>query len=413
MGVFKGCVILAPLAALPVLCLGAGDDIGNTPQGFDTALALGRPYLQLRPRYNRIDESDKPLLTEGGTVRALAGWRSGPWKDLRATVEAIHTDYIGRKRFNVDGAQFATSPYPLLPDPRYTGVNQANVEYNSGEGLQLKLGRQLVRMANQRWVSDNDFRQIPQVFDGAMATYAGIANTRLQAGYFARIRDTSGETERVRLTVLDAAWNPLPSHSLSLYSHFHDQPVTSNFTGFTDNSYRITGARAEGTLRLTKTLEVPYVLEAAQQKPYAGGDSRIDARYWRAGAGLATDAWTVRFDTETRGSNGGIYGLQAPLTDFYAYNGWTLHFFTVPKQGLRDRWLTARYAIGAVTLYGETHRFRSDFGGLDLGREHDLGVTWEVLPNALVRLQHARYDPGDGLASASVRKTWLTLDYTF
>ncbi|MEO5694836.1 MAG: alginate export family protein [Usitatibacter sp.] len=397
----------------PLICLGAGDDIGNRPYGLSEALTTGHANIQLRPRYNRIDESDKSLLTEGGTVRALAGWRSAPWQGLRLTVEAIHTDYLGRKRFNEDGAQFFSSPYPLLPDPRYTGVNQAHIEYASVGGLRLKLGRQLVHLDNQRWVSDNDFRQIPQLFDGASASYAGIANTELLAGYFSRLRDTSGEVENVKLTLLRAAWNPARGHSLAAYAYFHDQPVTSNFTGFANSSYRIAGLRAEGALQTSMRFEVPYVLEVAQQKPFAGGDARVDARYWRVGAGLSADAWTVRADMETRGSNNGVYGLQAPLTDYYAFNGWTLHFFTVPKQGLRDRWITARHAVGPITLFGEAHRFKSDFGGLDLGRENDLGVTWEALPNAIVRLQHARYDPGDGLPAPTIRKTWLTLDYTF
>jgi hypothetical protein len=100
----------------------------------------GRPILELRPRYNRIDESDKPERTEGFTYRAIAGWRSAPWNGLRFTLEAIHTGHIGPKEFNDDGAQFATSPYPLLPDPGHTGLNQANVEYSGPRGFACARG---------------------------------------------------------------------------------------------------------------------------------------------------------------------------------------------------------------------------------------------------------------------------------
>jgi len=82
-----------------------------------------------------------------------------------------------------------------------------------------------------------------------------------------------------------------------------------------------------------------------------------------------------------------------------------------PREGLRDDWLTGRYAVGAFTLYAEIHKFKSDFGGLDFGREKDIGITWEILPNATLRLQHARYDPGADNAG-NVRKTWLTFSYT-
>jgi hypothetical protein len=64
-------------------------------------------------------------------------------------------------------------------------------------------------------------------------------------------------------------------------------------------------------------------------------------------------------------------------------------------------------------LYGEVHRFRSDFGSVDLGRELDLGVTYAWGEHFVIRLQNAKYDPGAGTPDPSVRKTWLTLTLTY
>jgi hypothetical protein len=121
----------------------------------------------------------------------------------------------------------------------------------------------------------------------------------------------------------------------------------------------------------------------------------------------------LRFDEEVKGSNAGRYGVQMPLTDFYAFNGWTLHFFNTPASGLVDRWLTLRSAFGKLVFYGEAHRFRSDYGSVDYGRETDVGVTFTYPENCMLRLQHARYDPGAGTPDPSIRKTWLTLTVTF
>jgi hypothetical protein len=398
--------LLAGLAAVS-----ARADEGVEPFGIAESLAHGRFTLELRPRYNRIDETDHRERTEGVTVRALAGWRSAPYRGLRFTLEAIHADHIGARDFNDDPARLATSPYPLLPDPRYSGVNQAHVEY-AGEPLRLRLGRQVVRVDHQRWVSDNNFRQIPQVFDGIAAAYTGIDNTQLEASRFWRVRTTSGVVNSLRLSALRAAWNPLAGHSLSAYAYFHDQAQNGAFTGFADNSYRVAGAKAEGTAARFGAIELPYLVEYAQQRPYANGDSRVHASYRRAGAGVGSARWTARYDYEVKGSNSGRYGLQMPLTDFYAFNGWTLHFFNTPRAGLRDQWLTLRYALGNFTLYAESHRFRADYGGAGLGRENDAGLTCE-LENWSVRLQHARYDPGAGTPDPGIRKTWLTLTYTY
>lgn len=410
MGWKPGCLIVALLAAFSAP-LARADDFMSLEQ----SIALGRFTLELRPRYNEITESEYPLKTEGGTIRMVAGYRTGAWRGWRANVELIHTDRIGPQHFNDNGADFGTSPYPLLPDPSYTGPNQVNIEYAGDGGLRLKLGRQLVRFGNQRWVSDNDFRQVPQVFDGVRAWYDGFERTQLEGGYFTRVRTTSGITNDLKLGLVRAAWNPLPDHVLGAYAVFHDQPQNGAFTGFANNSYRIVGARAEGAFPLSRyaaALQVPYLLEIAHQDPYAGGDARIDARYWRAGLGLSTPAWTVRYDEELRGSNQGQYGLQAPLTDFYAFNGWTLNFYNAPRTGLHDRWLTARLAIDRVTLYGEAHQFRSDHGDADLGRELDVGVTVDLWRDIVVRLQHARYDAPPATVG-DIRKTWLTFSWTY
>ena len=395
----SGWLIVASLGVLPVAARA------------DTF--AGSVWLELRPRWNHIEESNLPEAAEGGTVRVLAGWRSGPWNGLRVAIEGIHANHWGEKRFNDDPADIPISPYPLLPDPRHTGVNRAYVEVIGIDGLVARLGRQRVALDNQRWLSDNDFRQIPQLFDGASLEYSGLPATRLTAGYYGQVRSTSGETDDLRLAVLNAAWNPMPDHALGAFAYFHDQPNTAPFTGLADESYRVYGVRAEGVAARWGAVELPYVVEAARQRPYAGGDARIDARYWRVGAGLATAQWTLRGDYEVRGSNDGAYGLQIPLTDFYAFNGWTLKWFSAPREGLRDGWLTARWAIGPVTLYGEAHRFDSDFGDLDFGRELDAGITWSILPNALLRLQHARYDSGSGRDYPEIRKTWLTFTFTY
>lgn len=400
MGRAAGCLILSALVAAPA-CAAA--------QGFDFD---GRPILQLRARYNHIEESDKPENTEGVTVRAIAGWRTAPYHGWRLTLEGIHTGHLGSKRFNDDPAQLFTSPYPLLPDPRYTGINEAHIE-GSVAALRVRAGRQRVKLENERWISDNDFRQVPQLFDGASAQLDAGFGVLLSAGHFTRIRTTSGDSLDLRLTFANAAWNPMPGHAIAGYAIFHDQAQNGAFTGFADNSYRVIGIRAQGAVENLRGLAVPYLLEAARQSPYSGGDDRIEADYWRAGIGVAGRTWTLRFDYEVKGSNRGLYGVQMPLTDFYAFNGWALHFFNTPRQGLRDGWLTARVSFGRVTLYGETHQFRSDYRRLDFGREHDIGLFWRWTADAEVRLQHARYERVTDGTGAHVRKTWLTLSYAY
>lgn len=404
MGRLETCAILSLAAAAAAMPAMAGDDIRN--------MALGRFSVELRPRYNHIEESDKPRSSAGFTQRTLVAWSgiAAALPQVRLTAELVHAGPFARKDFNTDPADRA-SPYPLLPDPHHTGANRVFVDFTGLESTRVRAGRQAVRLGNQRWVSDNDFRQVPQLFDGVTVSHAGFSSVELRGGHYRRVRDTSGALEHLRLTVLEAAWNPAPGHALGAYGVFHDQRDNAALTGFGNESYRVLGVRAEGTALAWRGMDWVYTAEYARQRPHAGGDARIEADYWRVGGGASTRAWTLRYDHEMRGSNGGAYGLQAPLTDHYGWNGWTLSFFFGPREGLVDRWLTARVGAGAFTLYAEAHRFRSDFGDLDFGRETDVGITWELLPGLVARLQHARYEPGGGRADAQVRKTWLTFNY--
>ena len=76
-------------------------------------------------------------------------------------------------------------------------------------------------------MSDNDFRQVPQLFEGAAFSYEGFESTALDAGYYTKMRTTSGDTKDLRLTTLRAAWNPLEGHSVAAYAVLHDQPPTA------------------------------------------------------------------------------------------------------------------------------------------------------------------------------------------
>ena len=56
---------------------------------------------------------------------------------------------------------------------------------------------------------------------------------------------------------------------------------------FTNNSSKTFGLRADGGHKVNADWKVLYTAEYAKQDDYRGGDSRIDAHYWRLGAGAA------------------------------------------------------------------------------------------------------------------------------
>lgn len=140
----------------------------------------------------------------------------------------------------------------------------------------------------------------------------------------------------------------------------------------TNTSYKILSLRADGSMVPDAQPTLTYTVERGTQRPYEDGDARIRADYWRLSLGAKWERFFLSADYELLGSNGGVYGMQTPLGLLHPSQGWADKFNRTPDAGVRDRWLSAGYAIGAHAVYGEIHAFRSDFGGIDYGDEVDI-----------------------------------------
>ena len=381
------------------------------------SIANGHLLLEVRPRYALITETVRPEKTDVWTVRTTLGWQTAPYRDLRFTAQYIYTGILGPARLNAIPARSFSSKFPLLPDPPHSGINQIFADYTGVPSTRLRIGRQILRIDDERFISDVDFRQTPQVFDGVTLINTALPETEIQIGEYRRMRNVLGGLSALRLHILHAAWNPLPDHTLAGYGYWQDQAATGSQTGFANNAQRIAGVHAEGGFAFADKWRWMYHIAYAHQNRIGGGDVRIDANYARAGFGVQSTGaavWGARVDHEIKGSNRGAYGFQTPLTDFYAFNGWALQYTSTPPQGLRDSWLTARGHLGQVELFMEAHRFRTDFGGLALGREIDVSASYPVTRNLLVKLQHAQFRAADGArVKNDVTKTWLALTYKY
>ena len=379
----------------------------------DTALPTLKLRLETRLRYVAIDEGDKPRKVDVTTGRAIAGADITITPQLKATLEIIHSDYLPPKRFSDDPAAF-TSLYPLLPDPRYSGLNEAHVTWKPSPDWSARLGRQSVKIGNERLISDDNFRNVPQLFDGLLVRGSPFDGSQFSAGQFNRLRTRFGDSEPMQLTLMELAMNPLRGMSVAAYAVRH-QPLARGSDvfrfGVADLSNWVVGAVIDGSYLLGE-MRAYYTLETAQQRS-TRDESALNARYLRAGVGAGWQGWIARVDHEVKGSNGGRYGMQTPLTNQYAFNGNALAFFDTPATGLRDTWATLRWEQGAWSALSEYHWFRSDFGSQRYGQEFDATVTYTINTRAYVRAQWARYRPAAGSFGTEIDKVWLTVGSDF
>ena len=403
-------------AALLVICgLQVSAAPANESASPADAVADGKLLFTLRPRYEHVEQDNKPLNADALTMRSLLGWQTGVYRGFSATAQLID---VGRLNDHFNDTKNGRTAYPTVADPDDTDINQLFLDYAGLPGTRLRLGKQSIKLDNVRFVGNVDFRQVMQVFTGITAENRSLPSTVLYGGHLERLKNVFGDQQEIRLDIAHASYEWHEANAVVGYAYLHDSPKTVSATGFADNSNRILGVRADGAWPVGGGFKALYTGEYASQDAYEAGDARIDARYWRAGGGAGFGKYYLRFDREVLGSKDGRYGFQTPLGTNHLFQGWADLFLTTPPQGIRDTYVSGGGPLFKGNWLAEYHDFRADFGGIHYGRELDFGVTWPLLKGLNGKVEYADFREADVLAPATARKPdttkfWLTLVYNY
>jgi predicted porin len=386
-------------------------------EGVLDALTGGKLLLNLRPRYEYVDQATKPENAKAFTLRSLIGWETKPYYGVGITVQAINVAQI-TDDFNDDPTKAATSPYPLVADPDDTDFNQVYLDYTGLPKTRIRLGKQSIKLDNVRFIGNVEFRQVMQVFNGLSIENKSLPNTELYFAHLVRVKNIFALQRHAKIDILRGAYKFTPNDALIGYAYFQDDPkLAGAAANVTDLSNRIIGIRADGAHPFGEKFKLLYTAEYAKQNDYADGDDKIDADYLRVGIGPKWGDWFFRVDYEKLSSNDGNYAFQTPLGTNHLFQGWADHFLTTPRQGIKDTFVTVGGKIGKASLFAEYHQFKSDTGGINFGDEIDVSVTYPFTKQFTGKIEYANFQEKDVLAGAArksdLKKFWVTLTFNF
>ena len=376
------------------------------------AITSGKLIFNLRPRYEWVDQANIAETAEGLTMRTILGWQTGSWKQLSAKATGIGvTQFVDNFNDTLNGK----TQYPVIADPDYTDVNELYLDYAGLPETLLRAGRQQIVLDQARFVGNVAFRQLMQVFNAVTAQNKSLKNTDLYAGYLWHIRTVTTKQLQTSTSLLHGRYGLTPNDDLIAFGYFQDQDNAIPSTAFqgpapTNTSNQILGIRGSGAHPMRGEWKLLYIAEFATQTDYAGGDARIDADYLHLGGGAQIGTHSVRIDYELLGSNDGQYAFQTPLGTNHLYQGWADLFLVTPPQGIRDIYATYLGKIQKASLQAAYHRFDADYGGLDFGRELDLGVSYPLHKKLVGTIEYADYQAGNTAAGKpDTTKLWVTL----
>lgn len=380
------------------------DDIGD-------ALTKGKTSLDLRYRFELVSQDGKEKDAAASTFRLRLGYTTGKFYDFNLHAEMETIQAIGR--VNYDSTDNSKVEYPIVADAEDTELNQLFLDYTGVPNTVFRLGRQRIKIDNDRFIGNVGWRQNEQTYDAFQIINTSISNLTVTLAYITNVNRIFGEHHstlsdiNMNTGILNFRYDFLLG-SLSAYGYFLDNKDSPA------GSHRTLGLRFTGSHNFSGSTKALYTLEHAVQNEYKNGVDLIGASYYLVELGLAWNNLTVKGGYEVLGSEG-IIGFATPLATLHAFNGWADKFLSTPREGLIDLYFQLDYKLKArgrpLVLRMVYHEFDSDHAGISYGTEIDFQLLYTLGKNSSLILKYAGYS-ADEFAS-NTTKFWTGFQYKF
>lgn len=376
---------------------------------FGAALREGDPIVDVRSRYEGVDQDGFGVAAEALTNRLRAGFKTAPWKGTEFLIEGVVIDdLVDDYDSTVNGA----TQYPIVPDPADAeAINRAAIVNKSLDRTTLTFGRQRLAHDDQRFLGNVGWRQFEQTFDAMRAQWAA-PKLKVDLSYATQVNRVFGpDSPQGRWEgdfVLANVARTLPIGTLTFFDYYLD------VDGAAATSSNTLGVKLVGVKPLGK-LKGTYAVAYARQSEAGANPADLDAGYSLLEGGLNFAKLGVALGREVLGGDG-VAAFSTPLATLHAFQGWADKFLGTPAAGLEDRYVKVAYPFPAggrftsVALLGFFHDFTADMGGADFGEELDLQLVARTERMALT-LKYADYRAA--ALFTDTEKLWLSVDYAF
>jgi len=406
---------MVKMSLAAVMMMGIGS-VSAQAEGVDI-LSNIKAKGEIRARYEMVDADDAAnnpnanAFTNRLTVGVSGDMFGTDW--LSAYVEMTDVRALNRN-YNDGYAGNGAESHDTVVDSEQTRLTQAYVDVKLGKP-NLRIGRQMINLDNQRFVGAVGWRQMFQTFDAYTLTCNSIENLSVFASYITQRNTVAYDgKDDGRDLLVNLSYKVMPELKVTAYSYM---------LGSTHDTY---GLALTGDVAVSDGVKVNYRAEYAMQDDASidnsGGpdDVKADATYYNIelGANISGILAGVRYESLSgANASGSETAFTTPYATLHGQNGWADIFLGTggaPTNGLEDMSAMLGYTSKDLgTLKVVYHDFQSEVGSTDYGTEVDAVYT-RAIPglNGLVgTLKIADYDADT--YSVDTTKFWAMLDYKF
>jgi hypothetical protein len=393
--------------------------------GVIDAVAAGTPLIDVRLRYETVDQANKPKNAAATTLRARLGYQTGQYHGFSALAEFDGVQHLGPQHYFNSFGGAPSALYPTIADPDLVGLNRLQLSYamrltdgqgNGAPDLRFALGRQRLIFGDQRFVGNVGWRQHEQTFDGVSLVDASLAGTILTYAYITRVNRVFGPESPMGTFdshnhLFDAVYTGfMPLLRLEAFAHLLDlrQVRTSSTATF--------GFRGDGTADLGWGVKGLLNASYARQTDYAKNPLDIGLSYYLGEAGFSFKGATALAGYEVLEGNGAI-GFSTPLATLHIFQGWADVFLTTPVKGIEDLHFKGSYVFDATPVIPKIaamvfyHDFSAQRGNAHYGGEWDAQLEAIIDAHITAGVKYAAFQGDARFADKNVG--WLYIGYRY
>lgn len=396
-------------------------DPKKPPADLFDALVSGKIHFDNNFRVEWADTTARNSST-AITNRIRLGYETKPYYGISGFIEMENVSTPAKDNYWVPATGDGSSDRTAVADPTGTEVNQAWGRFfvdslgDSGVSLDLKAGRQRIKLDDDRFIGNVGWRQFEQTFDSvSIRTNFGVEDLSVFYAYVwgvQRIFGPDGLNPNSDSHLINMSYAVRPELKATVFGYLldfkDDEPLNSS------NSFglRLTGDLWKDADNHDDTF-ADYQLTYAHQSDAGSNPVDYNAHFFAAQFRVTKKRLGhVLVGYQLLGSDGGDFAFRFPLGTNHAFQGFADNFLVTPPVGLQDLYFGIGADLpwdikGAVTF----HKFWSDEGGDNLGQEFDFVASKQITPNWSVLVKGGFYDGASGQPDTT--RVWMQTTVRF
>ena len=347
----------------------------------------GQVTFDLRYRYENANTRNSNVKTANAdTVRLRIGYLTPKFYGFQAFAEYEGNQDIFTNNYN--SIRNGKGTFDVIADPQQHELNQFWFIFSGLADTEVKVGRQRIKIDNDRFIGNVGWRQMEQTYDAITVTNQSFSNATIKAGYIINTRDIFSRENDMDSQFVNIGHDIENIGKLSAYTYLIDYQEAKGQNTRSSQTY---GVRFNGGHKLNNDFKVLYTAEYAWQKDFADNPFAYEVSYYNIMGGVSAYGVTLKAAMEQLGGQDGK-GFDTPLATLHGFQGWADVFLRTPADGLRDTYVSLATKVMGVKMMGVYHDFDDDTGSSDYGQEMDFLISKKFGKHYSLLAKYAYYD---------------------